>query len=108
MGSGSTALIAYLLTAFVAAQDAPVVLEKGSASGGATAPRPSFGDEEDASRALFDRLDINRDGYLTGSELTTPEALAANWLGIDRNHDGRIERSEFRAMPGGVATTRQP
>ena len=69
------------------------------ASGGATAPRPSFRRDASASQALFDRLDKNRDGYLTGTELTSPEALTANWLGVDRDADGRISRAEFTAVP---------
>ena len=68
-----------------------------SASGGATAPRPSFGAQRNdaASQALFNRLDKNRDGYLTGTELTTGDALTANWIGVDRDADGRISRAEF-------------
>jgi EF hand len=75
-----------------------------SASGGATAPRPSAPARDAASsRAPFDRLDKNKDGYLTGSELTSPEALSANWLSVDRDGDGRISRSEFTAI-GAPAT----
>jgi hypothetical protein len=66
-----------------------------SASGGATAPRPELRRDASASQALFDRLDKNRDGYLTGTELTSEEALSANWLGVDRDGDGRISRPEF-------------
>ena len=70
-----------------------------SASGGATAPQPSFRRDATASRALFDRLDKNRDGTLTGAELTSQEALSSSWLGVDRNGDGRISRDEFTAVP---------
>jgi hypothetical protein len=69
-----------------------------SASGGATAPRPSLRRDASASQALFDRLDKNHDGYLTGSELTSQEALTTNWLAVDRDADGRISRSEFTAI----------
>lgn len=80
-----------------------------SASGGATAPSPSFRRDANASRALFDRLDKNRDGYLTGSELTSGEALSANWLSVDRDGDGRIARSEFTSIESGdVAATQRP
>jgi EF hand domain-containing protein len=69
-----------------------------SASGGATAPRPSFRRDASSSQALFNRLDKNRDGYLTGTELTSQEALSTNWLGVDRDGDGRISRDEFTAV----------
>ena len=70
-----------------------------SASGGATAPQPSFRRDAAASRALFERLDKNRDGYLSGTELTSQEALTSSWLGVDRDADGRISRDEFTAVP---------
>jgi Ca2+-binding EF-hand superfamily protein len=69
-----------------------------SASGGATAPQPSYRRDTSASQALFDRLDKNRDGFLTGTELTSAEALSSNWLAVDRDADGRISRSEFTAI----------
>jgi hypothetical protein len=69
-----------------------------SASGGASAPRPSFRRDAVSSQALFDRLDKNRDGFLTGTELTSLEALSTNWLAVDRDGDGRISRSEFTAV----------
>jgi hypothetical protein len=76
-----------------------------SASGGATAPQPNFRRDPSASQALFARLDKNKDGFLTGSELTSEEALTANWIGVDRDTDGRISRSEFSAITGGESTT---
>jgi Ca2+-binding EF-hand superfamily protein len=94
-------LLAMSLFAFAAvfAQEKPTAPKEESASGGATAPQPSFRRDASASRALFDRLDKNRDGYLTGTELTSQEALTANWLGVDRDADGRISREEFTAVP---------
>jgi len=98
------------LAATALAQEKPSAPQKNdSASGGATAPNPSFRRDAEASRALFDRLDKNRDGYLTGSELTSPEALGANWISVDRDADGRVARSEFTSIEsGGVAATRRP
>ena len=87
----------------------PVAQSPENASGGATAPRPSFARNDAASRALFERLDKNRDGYLTGSELTSLEAQTANWLSVDRNSDGRISPLEFTAIGDGeIAVTRRP
>ena len=71
-----------------------------NASGGATAPRPDFKRDAAASKALFERLDKNRDGYLTGTEMTSMEALAANWIAVDRDGDGRIGPTEFTAVSG--------
>jgi hypothetical protein len=55
------------------------------AAAGASAPATS----------LFDRLDRNRDGYLSPAELESDEARTRNWIAVDRNRDGRISRSEF-------------
>ena len=94
--------------AIALAQERPDTAQKSdSASGGATAPSPSFRRDAEASRALFDRLDKNRDGYLTGSELTSQEALNANWLSVDRDADGRIARSEFTSIESGDVAARQ-
>ena len=96
-----TVLVLALLAAAPAfAQQKPTVPAEESASGGATAPRPNFRRDVSTSQALFDRLDKNKDGFLTGSELTSQEALTANWLGVDRDGDGRISRSEFTAIEG--------
>ena len=94
--------VALTLFAFASAfaQEKPPATGEENASGGATAPRPSFRRDASASRALFDRLDKNRDGYLTGAELTSPEALGSSWLGVDRNGDGRISRDEFTQING--------
>lgn len=102
------AAIALCFAASAFAQEKPAApLENDGASGGATAPRPSFRRDAEASRALFDRLDKNRDGYLTGAELTSPEALTANWLSVDRDGDGRIARPEFTSIESEVAATQR-
>ena len=102
-------LVALLLlfTPPVFAQDKAAAKDD-SASGGATAPRPSFRRDVSASQALFERLDKNKDGYLTGAELTTGEAATTNWIAVDRDTDGRISRAEFTAIEGNneVATRR--
>ena len=100
-------ITALLLATSAYAQDKPSSSKDDNASGGATAPRPGFTRDDNASRALFDRLDKNRDGYLTGTELTSQDALSTNWLSVDRDADGRISRSEFTTIgTGDVAATR--
>ena len=54
--------------------------------------------------SLFERLDRNKDGYLTPDELTADEAKNRNWIAVDRDGDGRISRAEF----GLVNSTEQP
>jgi len=98
-------ITALLLATGAYAQEKPPASKDDSASGGATAPRPSFSRDANASRALFDRLDKNRDGYLTGSELTSQDALATNWISVDRDNDGRISRSEFTSIGNGDVAT---
>ena len=51
-----------------------------------------------ADEGLFDRLDTNRDGYLSTAELEREPAERANWVAADRDGDGRISRQEFRAF----------
>ena len=89
--------IALLSASCAFAQEKPAGKDE-SASAGATAPRPDFRRDASASQALFNRLDKNRDGYLTGTELTSAEALSANWIGVDRDADGRISPAEFSAI----------
>ncbi|HEX4926454.1 MAG TPA: EF-hand domain-containing protein [Burkholderiales bacterium] len=69
-----------------------------------------------AARALFQRLDTNRDGSLSRAELAAPAAKDHNWIAVDRNGDGRISPDEFgtlrsvaaRPAPGAAgATARQ-
>jgi hypothetical protein len=94
-----TLLLFILLAAGAAWADTKDAREE-SASGGATAPKPSFGNPRNdaASQSLFNRLDKNRDGFLTGTELTTGDALSSNWLAVDRDADGRISRAEFSVV----------
>jgi len=69
----------------------PQPQERSAAAGGTTLARDD---------GLFDRLDANRDGFLSAAELGRDSAERASWIAADRNNDGRISRDEFR----GIAT----
>ena len=63
---------------------------------------------EPDTASLFDRLDRNRDGYLSKAELSVPEANNGNWIAVDRDRDGRISRSEFSPMLARPAPQQPP
>jgi len=65
-------------------------------------PALTFAAEPEAS--LFERLDRNKDGYLSREELASRDALTRNWIAIDRDRDGRISRSEFGLVAGSKPT----
>lgn len=57
---------------------------------------------------LFDRLDRDKDGYLSPQELASDAAKAGNWIAIDRDRDGRISRSEFGTMLAQPSPSQSP
>jgi hypothetical protein len=59
-----------------------------------------------AGASLFERLDRNKDGYLSLEELEGEEARNRNWIAVDRNRDGRISREEFGVV-GALPPTQQ-
>ena len=63
---------------------------------------------EPESASLFDRLDRNKDGYLSKQELSAPEANNGNWIAVDRDRDGRISRSEFGSVLAQPAPQQSP
>lgn len=82
---------------------------------------PGFSWSAEPEASLFERLDKNKDGYLSKEELAAPEARNGNWIAIDRNRDGRISREEFNtklaqpasqpapsAATGGSAAPKKP
>jgi len=46
-------------------------------------------------RASFDRLDENRDGYLTRAEMAVPDATAVDFSSLDSDRNGVISRGEW-------------
>jgi Ca2+-binding EF-hand superfamily protein len=74
-------------------------------------PELSFGQAgagaSSATASLFERLDRNKDGYLSREELASDEALKRNWIAVDRDRDGRISRTEFNLI-GAAPPPAQP
>ncbi len=66
---------------------------RGAPANPSAAPAAPAG--EDPAKQSFDRLDANRDGALTDSEV--PEGLRADLSKWDSNRDGRIQLAEYRA-----------
>ena len=56
---------------------------------------PGWSRGAEPAESLFERLDRNKDGYLTADELASDEAKTRNWIAVDRDGDGRISRAEF-------------
>lgn len=51
--------------------------------------------------AVFNRLDVDHDGYISATERDAANAQAAqiNFANADGNHDGRVSRVELDAQP---------
>ena len=48
-----------------------------------------------SDRVTFDRLDENRDGYLTRAEMAAPDASAVDFSSLDTDRNGVISRGEW-------------
>ena len=48
-----------------------------------------------SDRVTFDRLDENRDGYLTRAEMAAPDAAAVDFSSLDSDRNGVISRGEW-------------
>jgi hypothetical protein len=67
-------------------------------------PGFSFGAED----SLFERLDRNKDGYLSPDELASDAAKSRNWIALDRDRDGRISRAEFGLVSAPTTASTPP
>jgi len=63
-------------------------------------PALTFAAEPEAS--LFERLDRNKDGYLSREELASREALSRNWIAIDPD---TMQEREFLLLSGRLSRT---
>jgi hypothetical protein len=57
------------------------------------------------SIAAYEQFDRNADGVLSYDEVVATEAIATRFEKFDLDRDGRLDRSEFRAL---LANLRRP
>jgi hypothetical protein len=65
-----------------------------SASGGATSRAPASSDKE----AMFRRLDIDGDGFVSKAEAAGHEQVTVGFDRADRNHDGKLSFAEYDSI----------
>ncbi len=94
--------------------DSFVVAQAGGGSAGGATPadtsRGSSARGRTGSAALFDRLDKNKDGFITRDEARDATELQGRFAELDINNDGKISREEMRALDGqsGAGSTASP
>jgi hypothetical protein len=69
-------------------------------------PGWSWGAEPEAS--LFERLDRNKDGYLSPEELASDEAKQRNWIAVDGLVTSQLPKPQPNAAAGGSAPPPAP
>jgi len=57
------------------------------------------------SSASWDKLDKNKDGYLSREELKNDNAMSGRFSEMDKDNDGRISKDEFSAHSSGAGAT---
>lgn len=67
------------------------------------APTARPGAEGRPASSMFDQLDVNKDGYIDGTEVGRSATVKANFKATDLDGDGRISRAEWEAFEAGNA-----
>jgi hypothetical protein len=62
------------------------------------APASSASGRTSGSAALFDRLDRNKDGFVSRDEARDATELQGRFAELDTDNDGKISRSEMRGL----------
>ena len=90
----------------------PYTAPAGSQSSGAVTPgaraksstshSAGAGGTSSSSSASWDKLDKNKDGYLSREELKGDTSMSGRFSEMDKDNDGRISKDEFSAHSSGT------
>lgn len=72
-------------------------------------PLSSFGGGAmSTTKATFNKLDANQDGYISQEEAKVHAELSQGWSDADLNRDGKLEESEFSAFEETMESGKTP
>ena len=57
-----------------------------------------FASEGDSGKKAFDKLDVNKDGYVSVFEAEGDMTVLEKFNSLDVNGDGKLSRKEFAAL----------
>jgi Ca2+-binding EF-hand superfamily protein len=80
-----------------AGSDNTVVAQAGGGGGGADATGEAM------RSSNFDRLDRNRDGFISRDEAKDAPELQTRFSELDTNNDGKLSREEYDALNSGAS-----
>jgi len=85
---------------FAAAFAAPTSADNDKAAQSKTekAPGSSAAGRTPGSEALFDRLDRNKDGFVTRDEARDATELQGRFAELDKDNDGKLSLGEMRGL----------
>jgi len=98
-----TMAIAAALAAPLAAQSADG--DKGALKATPAKEKASASGRTSPSAALFERLDKNKDGFVTRDEARDATELQGRFAELDKDNDGKISASEMRELDSSRSAT---
>jgi hypothetical protein len=87
------------------AQAATSQRQEGSETPRATRSDRAASGRSSGSAALFERLDKNKDGFVTRDEARDATELQGRFAELDKDNDGKISASEMRELDAGRSAT---
>ena len=71
-------------------------------------PLSIYAGDKSTTQDSFNKLDKDKDGYISQQEAKSDKRLSDQWDTADADSDGKLEMSEFSAFETGKATTFTP